>query len=453
LGLVSSPLTVSEIIDQRPPGRFQVWTIVLCGVVLVLDGFDAQTIGYLAPSISETLGIPLEAFGPVFAASLLGLMIAAMAVGPVADRWGRKWAVVLSTITLAIFAVLTAHAASFNQLLIFRFLTGLGLGGAMPNVVSIASEYSPKRLQALFVATLFVGMPLGGFVCGLASSAMVPRWSWRSVFYLGGILPFAVSLILIVVLPESVRFLSVRGGHPREISRIMARISPDLTDVTLSPPILRGHRYAGLPVKYLFAEGRAAGTLLLWVPFFMNLLILYFVVSWLPALLRELGMSVSAGVTATTLFSLGGIVGCLLQGALMNLCGGYMLLLAEFGLSTAFIGSLALLGGSLSLILPVTFILGFCVTGAQGGLNALAAGFYPTAIRSTGVGWSLGVGRIGSIVGPVLAGLMLSTGWRPQQVFVTGAIPAFCATLAIMLNSRLRISANTYGAEPDAGAL
>ncbi|MGB2887700.1 MAG: MFS transporter [Candidatus Acidiferrales bacterium] len=449
----SRPLTVGEIIDQRPLSRFQIWAIALCGVVLVLDGFDAQTIGFLAPSISETLSIPLKTFGPIFSASLFGLMIAAMATGPIADRWGRKWPVVVSAITFGIFAVLTARATSFNELLVFRFLTGLGLGGAMPNVVSLACEYSPKRLQTVIVAVLFAGMPTGGFVCGMASSVLIPTLGWRSVFYIGGLLPFGVALLLIKMLPESVRFLSVRGGDPRKISRIMARISPDLAGVPVSPPVAVDEQHEGLPVKHLFTEGRAAGTILLWVPFFMNLLIMYFVVNWLPALLRQSGMSVSAGVTATSLFSLGGIVGTLVEGPLMNVSGASVLLLAEFGLCALFIGSLAFVGASLPLIVTVTCVLGFCVTGAQGGINALAAGFYPTSIRSTGVGWALGVGRIGSIVGPVLAGMMLSWGWSPQQVFLAGAFPALCAAVAVMLGNRLRGHADAYHPELDAGSV
>jgi AAHS family 4-hydroxybenzoate transporter-like MFS transporter len=169
-------LTPSEIIDQGTLSRFQISTIALCGLVLLLDGFDTQCIGFLAPSISETLAIPLKNFGPVFSAGLIGLMIASMGMGPIADRLGRKWPVVLSALTFALFALLTARSTSLNELIIFRFLTGLGLGGAMPNVVALTSEYSPKRLQAVFVGMLFVGMPLGALVGGLVSYKMIPLW-------------------------------------------------------------------------------------------------------------------------------------------------------------------------------------------------------------------------------------------------------------------------------------
>ena len=446
-------LTVSEVIDQRPLSRFQISTITLCGLVLLLDGFDTQCIGFLAPSISETLAIPLKKFGPVFSAGLIGLMIAAMAMGPVADRWGRKWPVVLSALTFAIFALLTARAVSLEQLIIFRFLTGLGLGGAMPNVVALTSEYSPKRLQAVFVGMLFCGMPLGALVGGLASSVMIPLWGWRSVFYLGGILPLAIAIILVKALPESVRFLSERGKNARAISRIMRAIAPEISvaELNLSAPVAARAQREGLPVRRLFTEERAAGTILLWIPFFMNLLILYFIVNWLPGLLRQSGLAVSAGVIAVSLFSLGGIAGALTEGRVMNSCGAYATLMAQFVISAVLIGSLAFLTRSFAIMMTVTFALGLAVQGAQAGLNALAANFYPTTVRSTGVGWALGVGRVGSIVGPAIGGMLLTTGWTPQRIFLVGMAPALCASLAILASSRLRGEASAFRAELDAG--
>jgi AAHS family 4-hydroxybenzoate transporter-like MFS transporter len=447
-------LTVSEIIDQRPLSRFQLSTITLCGLVLLLDGFDTQCIGFLAPSISDTLAIPLKNFGPVFSAGLIGLMIAAMAMGPLADRWGRKWPVVLSTLTFAIFALMTARAVSLEQLITFRFLTGLGLGGAMPNVVALTSEYSPKRLQAVFVGMLFCGMPLGALVGGLTSSVMIPLWGWRSVFYVGGILPLTIAIILVKALPESVRFLTARGKNARAISTLMRAIAPEISsaELDLSSPGREGaEANEGLPVRRLFTEERAAGTILLWIPFFMNLLILYFIVNWLPGLLRQSGLAVSAGVIAVSLFSLGGIAGCLTEGRVMNSCGAYATLLAQFVVSALLIGSLAFLTSSFALMMTVTFVLGVAIQGAQAGLNALAAGFYPTTVRSTGVGWALGVGRVGSIVGPAIGGMLLSMGWTPQRIFLGGMAPALCASIAILGSSRLRGQASAFRTELGTG--
>jgi AAHS family 4-hydroxybenzoate transporter-like MFS transporter len=197
-------------------------------------------------------------------------------------------------------------------------------------------------------------------------------------------------------------------------------------------------------VKHLFTEGRAAGTLLLWVPFFMNLLMLYFFISWLPALLRQSGMPPSAGVEAVAMFSLGGIFGTLFEGSVMKVFGARTLLLFEFLICAALIASLAQVGASLAPMLMVSLVLGICMQGAQSGLNALAAGFYPTAVRATGIGWALGVGRIGSIVGPSLGGVLLSLNWTPDRIFMAGIAPALCAAIAIVLTRWLPDRSNAF---------
>jgi len=428
--------TVSEIIDQRPMGRYQIWTMALCGMVIVLDGFDTQSIGFLAPSMADTLRVPVKTFGPIFAAALVGLMISSMLSGPIADRWGRKWPIVACTLIFGTFAMLTARCTSFDQLLAFRFLTGLGLGGALSNSVALMSEYAPRRLLAVIVSIMFCGMPAGAVLGTQVSAVMVPRWGWQSVFYAGGVLPLTLAVLLIAILPESVRYLEVSGANQRKISNILARISPELAEAPISRSQLQDQR-RNAPVINLFTEGRAAGTILLWIPFFMNLLMLYFVVFWLPALLRQTGKPVSAGMTAIMLFSVGGIAGSFVEGNLMNRWGAFPVLLTEFFCTTLLIASLAY-STSFPLMMSITFVLGFVVQGAQGGLSAVAATFYPISIRSTGIGWCLGVGRIGSIVGPMLGGVMLKLDWSPREILLAGSIPALCAAAATFTSLRLR---------------
>jgi AAHS family 4-hydroxybenzoate transporter-like MFS transporter len=428
--------TVNEIIDQRPMGRYQLWTMALCGMVIVLDGFDTQSIGFLAPSMAESLHIPIKNFGPIFTAALVGLMISSMLSGPIADRWGRKWPIVTSTLIFGMFAVLTPRCATFNQLVACRLLTGLGLGGALSNSVALMSEYAPKRLLAVIVSMMFCGMPAGAVLATRVSAIMLPRWGWQSVFYAGGVLPLTLALLLITILPESVRYLEVSGADWRKISKILARISPELVETPLSRSQHRDLR-RNAPVVSLFTEGRTAGTILLWIPFFMNLLMLYFVVFWLPALLRQTRNPVSAGATAVMLFSVGGIAGSFIEGTFMNRWGAFPVLLAEFLCTTFLIASLAY-SNSFPLMMSITFVLGFVVQGAQGGLSAVAATFYPISIRSTGIGWCLGVGRIGSIVGPILGGMMLKLDWTPREILLAGSIPALCAAAATFLSLRLR---------------
>jgi AAHS family 4-hydroxybenzoate transporter-like MFS transporter len=444
-------LTVNDLIDSRPLSGFQLTTILLCSLILLLDGFDTQAMGFLVPPIAEELGIPLSAFGPVLSAGLFGLMIGAMGAGPIADRWGRRWAIIVSALVFGFFSLMTPQADSIGELVTLRFLTGLGLGGAMPNVVALASEYAPRRLQPILVTSIFAGMGGGAVLASLVGGALIPIWGWRSVFYVGGILPIALALVLIKALPESVRFLSARGGDPRRVAAIVRRIAPDLGNAPLSTPASAGGpagQQQGLPVTQLFTGGRTLGTLLLWIPFFMNLLILYFILSWLPSLLRQAGMPVSAGITAVMVFSIGGIVGSFLQGPLMKAAGVFPAMMAEFVISLALIVLASVIFATFQLMMTVTFILGITVQGAQAGLNVLSAMYYPTVIRSTGVGWALGIGRIGSIVGPIIGGIMLSMQWTPQQIFMAGAAPAICAAIAVIVSGALQGRASPF--RPDA---
>jgi AAHS family 4-hydroxybenzoate transporter-like MFS transporter len=438
-------LTVNEIIDSQPLSRLQLNAIALCSLVLLLDGFDTQAMGFLVPPIAEELGIPLSAFGPVLSAGLFGLMIGAMSAGPIADRWGRRSAIIVSSLVFGAFSLLTPLADSIGELVALRLLTGLGLGGAMPNAVALASEYAPKRLQAFLVPGIFAGMAGGAVLASLVGGALIPVWGWRSVFVVGGILPIALALLLVKVLPESVRFLTATGADPRRVAAILRHIAPHLGDVPLGPP---GAAPTGVPVAQLFTEGRTLGTLLLWIPFFMNLLILYFILSWLPSLLRQAGMPVSAGVTAVMTFSIGGIVGAIVQGPLMKATGVFPAMIAEFAVSLALVLLASVTFANFQVMMAVTFILGISVQGAQAGLNVLSAMYYPTVIRSTGVGWALGIGRIGSIVGPLIGGFMLSMQWTPQQIFTAGAVPAICAGAAIAASGYLQGRASPF--RPDA---
>lgn len=440
-------MTVGEIIDQNPLSRFQISVIVLCGCVAVLDGFDTQCIGFLAPAISEALNHPLPGFAPVFVAGLLGLMAGAAILGTLADRIGRKWVVVGSTFGFGLMSFLSAHVTTFDELVILRFLTGIGLGGALTNVVALTAEYAPKRSQAIFVSLLFTGMPLGAGIGGLAAAALLPVWGWQSVFMVGGALPVILAVVLALKMPESARFLVSRSSDQSRVRALVARMAPDLKGLDDLRFVPGAPAPKGLSVRHLFTEGRASGTVLLWVSYFMNLLIIYFIVSWLPAVLKQAGMGLSAGIMAISLFSAGGVVGSLLQGVTMRAAGARRCLAIEFALAMVLIGTLGVLPPSQALLLSVSILLGIVVQGAQAGLNALVAEFYPTSIRSTGVGWALAVGRIGSIVGPVLGGLVLSAGWSLQQIFLAGAVPALCAGLAVVVGGLMK--ARTVVAEAD----
>lgn len=448
--MASRALSVGEVIDQRPLSSVQIWTIVLCAVVLTMDGYHAVSMGFVTAPVAASTHIPIASFGPILSISLIGLMIAALGTGPIADRVGRKWLVIGSEIAFGLFSILNGRAHTYDEFLVYRFLTGLGLGGAMPNVVALASEYSPRRLLPAVVSILFVGMPLGGTICGVVARGVIGTYGWQWVFYIGGVVPLALAVVLIVFLPESAPFLAARKKNPEEIAKLLRRIAPgvDLTQVDFSKTTDEASR-KGVPVRHLFTEGRAFGTILLWIPNFMNLLLIYFVNSWMPTLLKEAGMTTAQGVIVTSAFNFGGIFSCFLEGPLIDFGGSFLTLLIEFLLTGGAMVGIALLTRSFALAIVVALVSGFLIIGTQAGLNAMAAKFYPTPIRSTGVGWALGVGRVGSIVGPMLGGMMLGAGWRPREIIFSAAVCGLLGFLAILASKLSRGVTTPYDVDTE----
>lgn len=426
------PLFVHEVIDARPIGRFQYLAIGLCILVAVLDGFDTQTIGMLAPSIGASLGVPVKAFGPVFGAGLVGMLLGAVVLGPLADRYGRKTMIVLSCVLFGSLSLATAYAQSLEQLLVLRLLTGIGLGGALPNAIALASEYSPRRHARSTVTTLMCGMPLGAVLGGAVCALMLPRLGWQAVFVVGGVLPLAVALLIALTMPESARFLIARGQDMARLAAIMRRIAPDLRGDE-SYRAADGAA-AGVPIRLLFTEGRAAGTILLWIPYFLNLVALYFIVSWMPAVLIGAHHPASVGIAAITAFSVGGVLGSLMQGALMNRFGARPVLLCELLAYAALALVLATWPHDYAVVIAASLAIGVTVQGAQAGLNALAAEIYPTRMRATGIGCAVGIGRIGSISGPALGGVLLGWNWSAGDIFMAGIVPALAAAIAVAVN-------------------
>jgi AAHS family 4-hydroxybenzoate transporter-like MFS transporter len=434
---------IAELIDRRPVGRFQIRVIALCACVVFMDGFDTQAIGYVAPTLGRLWGLKPGALGPVFGAGLFGLMLGALIGGPLADRVGRKRIIVLSTLAFGICSLLTVTADSLDGLLLWRLATGLGLGGAMPNAIALTSEYSPQRSRATLVMIMFCGFSLGSALGGAFAAHLIPIFGWTAVFWLGGALPIVLGVILVVALPESMRFLALKGGEDRRIRAIFAHIAPGSGSGPETKFVAREERLPGFTVPHLFARGRALGTSLLWIMFFMNLLDLYFLANWLPTLLSNAGIAVEIAVIITTLLQIGGVAGAVSLGWLIDRHSPFLVLAAAYLVAGLLIAAIGMSGSSLALLVPAVFGAGFCIVGAQIGANALAASFYPTAIRSTGVGWALGIGRIGSIIGPVVGGIILSLRWETKSLFLIGALPAFCAAVAALVMDREPIEPST----------
>jgi MFS transporter, AAHS family, 4-hydroxybenzoate transporter len=436
---VGAPVDLAGFIEQQPVGSFQIKLLLTCAAVLFLDGFDTQAIGYVAPALAKEWNLTKGALGPVFSAGLFGLMIGALFFGPLADRVGRKKIIIFATLAFGIGTLATAFINDVTTLLTIRFLTGLGLGGAMPNAVAMTSEFSPHRRRATMVMIMFCGFSVGAALGGLFAAAMIPQFGWRSVFVVGGIAPLLLVPILMWRLPESVRFLALTGRAHDRVAELLRAIAPGATFAPATQFAVHEPGLAGMPVLHLFSEGRTVATLLLWVVFFMSLLDLYFLANWLPTVLNDLGASVSASAAIGSMLQVGGVVGTFALGSVIDRFSFRALALVYFAAVFA-VGAIGQLGHSAVFVTMAIFAAGFCIVGGQIAANALTATFYPTAVRATGVGWALGIGRVGSIVGPLIGGALLTAKWDTGSVFMAAATAALVAALAAFLLSRLSIT-------------
>jgi AAHS family 4-hydroxybenzoate transporter-like MFS transporter len=429
-------LEVHQFIDQLPLSRYQILIAILCAMVLFMDGFDAQAMGFVAPALVEQLHIARTSLGPVFSSGLVGIMIGALVFGPLADRFGRKPVLVFCTVLFGACSLLTATAVSLNALLVYRLITGFGLGGAMPNAVALTSEFMPKRLRATAVTLMFVGFSSGAAVGGFVAAGLIARFGWQSVFVTGGVVPCAIAIFLIGLLPESIRFLLMKGGEDARVARSIARIAPGVSSGLARWLVIEERPAHEFVVKQLFSVGRTPMTLLIWIIFFMSLLDLYFLNAWLPTVIHDAGIVIEKAIVLTALFQVGGAVGSLIMGRLLDRFLSFRVLACAYLSAGVFVFFIGAAGKSEALLALTIFAAGCGVIGGQSSANALTAEFYPTPMRSTGVGWALGIGRIGSIIGPLLGGVLLSFEHQTRRVFWAAAVPVLIASIAGFLAAR-----------------
>ena len=384
------------------PEHFRWGPLALCSACLFVEGYDGQFMGYVVPGIAADWHIAPGALGPAVGAALFGLMLGAFLIAPLADVIGRKRVVLWSVLIFGILTVATAGATTLTQLVILRFLTGLGLGGAMPNTIALTAEFSPPARRATAVTVNFVSFALGAAVGGLLTAKLMPVYGWGSVFLLCGGMALALVPFLIFGMPESYR--------PEKIT--------------------------ALPVRELFRDGRGFVTALFWFVFFMNLMELYFLTSWLPTTLNAQGISIQWAVIATSLLQFGGLAGGVGLGFLADRFGPPLVLGAAFATAALCVAAIGFAGSSLAVTLVTSTLVGVGTVGAQNCNNGVAAKYYPTSVRATGVGWALAVGRIGSIVGAMTGGALLKAGIDIRTLFLIAAVPPICAAIAYIAIGR-----------------
>lgn len=418
-------MDIRSVVDKSKIGRLQYTTIFICFLMNMLDGMDVLVISYTAPSITEEWGVGSETLGIVFSAGLLGMTMGAMFIAPKTDIIGRKPMILLSASLMSLTIFLTAYAGSINELMFYRFISGLGIGSMLASTPALTAEYSPTRSKDFWVSFVLSGYPLGAFLSGMVAAYIIPDYGWRTMYQVAGIATAAAIPLTFLFLEESLDFLL--KTQPKnalfKANRILQKMK--LMALTTLPAIEHQEKRSASIVS-LFTSDYKIVTIKLWTAFFMAFMTLYFLISWIPKLAVSTGLTLELAIYAGTVFNLGSLVGINSQGYLSAKFGlGRIIsyfLITSAGLMMVF----SLFKGSV-IILILFGLIGFTNQGGFVGLYSIAARIYPTEIRTTGIGWAIGAGRLGAIVGPLLGGMLIGAGLSMAFNFILFAIPAIIA--------------------------
>lgn len=438
--LQNEEVRLTDVIDNRPLGRFHYLILFLSGAVMFLDGFDTQSISFAAPVIAKEWGLPVAALGPILSAAIVGLMVGYLVLSPLANRVGNRRVVIVCTAMFGSLTLASALAMEPNHLIALRFLTGAGLGAVIPSVVSLTSEFAPKRRRSSFVMFIYCWLALGFVAAGISSGFIIPLLGWRMMFVIGGLVPLVLLGFLIRYLPESPRFLLREVDGQTRVRAILQRLQPDLPAAANIVNDGENHasKRAKTQVAELFRRKWLVSTILLWLAFVANLAAFYSIQSWLPTIVGSLGRGPEIVIAATVLTTIGGIVAAAAIGPAMDRISPFGTLGTVYLLGAVFVVALgAVLGAGTQMLLLTAFLTGACVTGGQMSVIALATVLYPPHMRSAGVGWALGMGRLGGIAGPLLVGVALGGGIAPQQVFLVMAGALVIAGASVLILGRM----------------
>jgi MFS transporter, AAHS family, 4-hydroxybenzoate transporter len=431
---VTASVDVTDIMDEQKTGLFHVRIVALCALMLFLDGIDNQGIAYVAPALGKAWNLSRGALAPVFTAGIIGVALGALLTGPLTDRFGRRPMMLGTVIWFSLFTLAVTQAGNLNELLVLRFLAGLGLGSLVPMAVVVSSENAPRRTRATMVTLATCGYSLGAASGGQLAAQLIPLYGWTSIFWVGGLAPLFLVVAMWFWLPESVRLLALRPGSGPRIAGILRRVNPALefpADVQFVN--LREQPKGKFRPFQLFTESRASTTLILWVIFFLNLTVLNLLNSWLPQLVDTTGLPHDQALRIASSFQFGGMVGVISMGMLADRVGFFKVLPIAFLVGGTCVGLVGSVGTSIYLMVAMIAVAGFCNIGCQLTTAALAASLYPTDIRGTGVNWAHGVARIFSTLGPLLGGYLLDNAWPLQHIFLIFAVPLLLASVCVMI--------------------
>lgn len=422
---------VNQVVDDAKFTPFHMNVLFWCMLVIIFDGYDLVIYGVAMKGLVAQWGLSAKEAGFLGSVALFGMMIGAMALGSLADRYGRKKMIALCLVLFSLFTFLCGFAQNPTQFAIMRFIAGVGIGGAMPNLVAMMAEYSPKRMRSTMVSLMFSGYAIGGMLSAGLGIMIVPSMGWEWMFYLG-IIPLFLLPLIWKFLPESLGFL-MRQGKEAEVRKILPKVAPEL-NITAEDQLVREEvvvKKSVVPVGQLFVEHRGVSTLAFWVSFFCCLLMTYALSTWLPKFMEQAGYELKAGLSFLFAMNIGAMIGAIGGGWLADKFNIKAVLVAFL-----LLGSAAFVCLGYKAPVPVLYVLvtiaGATTIGTQIVLYSYVAIFYPLKIRSTGIGWASGVGRIGAIVGPILGGWLVAMQLPHSTNFMVFAIPAIIATVAVL---------------------
>ena len=434
----SPSVDVQTFINEHPFGGFQWLIFAMCFVIVLLDGFDTAAIGFIAPSLITEWNISRPALAPVLSAALFGLAFGALLAGPLSDRLGRRVLLIASVVIFGVACLASAFSGDLTHLTILRFITGLGLGAAMPNAVTIMSEFCPDRRRATLINLMFCGFPLGAAFGGFLAAWMIPAFGWRSVLMLGGATPLLLAVLLLIALPESVRYRVAHAHSVDKIRATLSRIGRSAANAASFVMTEQAHAVPGKSgIRLVLSREYIVGSVMLWLTYFMGLVIFYASINWMPILLKEAGLSAHRATLISALFPLGG-VGAVLCGVLMDRFNPNRIIAACYALTAVTVYCIGHAVGNISLLIVVVFAAGVLMNTAQSSMPALAAAFYPTQGRGTGVAWMLGIGRFGGIAGSFLVAELTRQHFTFEGIFAVVAVPGVVACIALLIKQAVQ---------------
>jgi AAHS family 4-hydroxybenzoate transporter-like MFS transporter len=406
--------SAEEALENQRIGPLQLRVAALCTLIQICDAYDVNAIAVTVPSLTHAWNLPGPAFTQAFVWSSIGILVGALSAGPIGDRLGRRPLLLGSVAIYGLASLLTGFVGSLPMLSVMRFLTGVGIGGAFPGAATLTGDYAPQRRRATMIMISFTGAPFGGFLCGQLAAVLLPSFGWPSIYIVGGIVPLAILPILWIWLPESPRFLLTKDNLSARQAGLLHKlgVAPGQSGGPID--IARAN-----PVKMLFSQGYALQTILLWVIFFCSLLNLFLFAYWLPEVLHLGGMTPAEAARTSSYREFGAMIAVLYLGVLIDRFGAERALSVHYAAGIVFIASIALFTMPYLILIGAIFFAGMTIVGSQTGANGACGKLYPARMRASGLGWALGIGRLGGIAGPALGGYLLAAGLRPPMIFLS----------------------------------